>query len=252
DHLVVGLDANDDILSSPIKEMFTEIGMREAILHENKPDQPPETNYKNGNGKPIDGIFVTAGIRPTQGGHTGYKVIMDSDHRTLWLDIPFISILGFNPPNLHKYKICPIKAGDPRSVEAYNSWIKEGYQKHDGQVWKDYQKLKQMRKDQAPLEEIIALHSAILTNTKEIREWAAKRVRKSFNGKYAWSPEWRELKLPTLLWKMALKRFDGRVQPRYLRRLMTQCNEPDALKLTKEEVKAQLKKAEEEVACGCV
>ena len=71
-------------------------------------------------------------------------------------------------------------------------------------------------------------------------------------GKYAWSPEWREHKLPVLLWKKVIKRFDGRVKPKYLRRLMNQCNEPDALLLSKSQAEEKLRQAEKEFSVSCV
>ena len=37
DHILVGLDANDDIRKSPVQKMFTELGMHDAILGLHKP-----------------------------------------------------------------------------------------------------------------------------------------------------------------------------------------------------------------------
>ena len=57
DHIIVGLDANDDVRKSPIQKMFRELGMRESIL-DMHPADPPETNCKNNKRVPIDGIFM--------------------------------------------------------------------------------------------------------------------------------------------------------------------------------------------------
>ena len=59
------------------------------------------------------------------------------------------------------------------------------------------------------------------------------------------------MKQPVLLWKKVLKRFTGHVKPKYLKRLMNQCNEPDALKLSKAEVEKKLWEAELKFDAAC-
>ena len=216
DHIIVGLDANDDIRKSPVRKMLVDQGLKESVLSINAPSVPPETNYKNNKGVPIDGIFVTPGIKPTRGGYSAYNEFMDSDHRTLWLDVPFTSALGFNPPNLHQHKMRAVKAGDPRSVECYNGWVRKGMLKEDNKVFKNLHLLKKLKIDQAPLEEIISIHASILSDSNRHKIWASNRAKKSFFGKYAWSPEWKAIKMPVLMWKMVQKRFTGNVKPKFL------------------------------------
>ena len=144
DQIILGLDANEDVRNGPVRTMLHELGMKEAILSLNRPHQPPETNSKNNQRKPSDAIFTTAGIQPTQGGYTAYNTIMASDHRALWLDIPRTSTLGFNPPNLHKHEIRPVKASDPRSVNTYNKWVREGYKREHDMVPKNIALLKKL------------------------------------------------------------------------------------------------------------
>ena len=194
--------------------MLREIGLREAILHSNKPDGPPETNSANGNRVPIDGIFTTANIKPSQAGYTGYNVIMQSDHRGLWMDIPFASALGFNPPNLHKRAIKQVRAHDPTSVATFNKLVKEEFKKGKDAVPKNLALLKQLQIEKAPLEEIIAMHSLVLRESELARHNARRRTRKAFMGKYAWSPEWRSYKMPVLLWTKVVKNFTGKVNNR--------------------------------------
>ena len=183
DQIILGLDMNADVRTSKTATMLRELGLTEAILKHNRPDPPPETNYKNGNRVPIDGIFTTANIRPTQAGYTGYNVIMQSDHRGLWMDIPFESALGFNPPNLHKRDIKSVRAHDPRSVDIFNKLVHEGFKKEHDQTPKNLALLKQLRIDGAPLEEIIALHSQVLSDSNRIRLHASNRARKVFMGR---------------------------------------------------------------------
>ena len=50
DHIIVGLDANDDIRKSPVRKMLVDQGLKESVLSINAPSVPPETNYKNNKG----------------------------------------------------------------------------------------------------------------------------------------------------------------------------------------------------------
>ena len=43
DHIILGLDANDDVRDSPVQKMLVELGLKEAIL-DMHPQDPPETN----------------------------------------------------------------------------------------------------------------------------------------------------------------------------------------------------------------
>ena len=214
-HIIIGLDANDDVRDSPVQRMLTELGLKEAIL-DMHPTDPPETNWRNSNRKPIDGIFCTPGIEPTQGGYCAYKTVIDSDHRTLWIDVPFTSVLGHNPPNLHKHSIRAVRADDPRSVERYTSLVKQGYNKTKTGPIQNFQTLLKLRQDKGHLSDIIEMHARVLEESTSIKHWANNKSKRSFLGKYAWSPEWKAMKNPVLLWKKALKRFTGKVQPKYL------------------------------------
>ena len=102
-HITVGLDANNDVRDSPVQRMLTELGLKDAILSMH-PNEIPETNYKNGKSMPTDGLFCSPGIKPEKGGFSEHKAFVDSDHRSLWLDIPFTSALG---PKQTRYVAVP-------------------------------------------------------------------------------------------------------------------------------------------------
>jgi hypothetical protein len=117
DHIVLGIDCNEDARSGAIAKMLRCLGMKDAILGLHSKSDPPETCNKNHNRRPIDGIFVTSGIKPTAGGYSSYGQMMDSDHRTLWIDIPFTSFLGHNPPNRPNRQPRRLRGKDPRTTE---------------------------------------------------------------------------------------------------------------------------------------
>jgi hypothetical protein len=189
EHIVIGLDMNEDARTGNTSTMLREIGLTDAIIKLHRPDIPPETNYKNNQGRPIDAIFTTPGIAPVEGGYMPYKAFMDSDHRALWIDVPFTSFLGHNFPHMHNRIQCRVNPKDPRSVHKYTQWVHKYFKKQDNQILKDLEQLKQMRLDNSPVESVIALHASIIQESNKAKHWAAKKTRRVFLGKYAWSPE---------------------------------------------------------------
>ncbi len=59
DHIVLGIDCNEDARSGAIAKMLRCLGMKDAILGLHPTKDPTETCNKNHNRRPIDGIFVT-------------------------------------------------------------------------------------------------------------------------------------------------------------------------------------------------
>ena len=62
DHIILGMDANDDVSQSPIHSFFHLLGMKEAILSKNKHISPPATYNRNYNHKPINRLWCLAGL----------------------------------------------------------------------------------------------------------------------------------------------------------------------------------------------
>ena len=165
DHIIIGLDLNDDARDCPTQRMLTSLGLRDAILDLHTVDEPPETNKRNSSGTPIDAIFATPGIVPSKGGYMPYGQIMDSDHRVLWIDIPFTSILGYNPPHLNKPQLRPVNAKDPRSYQRFAEAAKKEMQQENCDILQNLQRLKDMRHNDTPLLQVIATHAALLEET---------------------------------------------------------------------------------------
>jgi hypothetical protein len=203
-------------------------------------------------GTPIDAIFTTPGIEPTSAGYLPYKALMDSDHRALWIEVPFTSILGHNFPHKSKQEPAAVNPKDPRSVKTYTDWVKKGFACQDNKILQDLAQLKSMRGDMSKLSEVIALHAAISEENKLVCKWAADKTRRTFMGKYAWSPEWQEAKQPIWMWKMVTKKKKGgKVNGKYLKSLMHQCGHPKALHLSIPQLEANLSKAQSEFELAC-
>ena len=244
---------NEDARTGDTAKMLLDIGLTDAIIKLHRPTLPPKTNYKNSQGRPIDAIFTTPSMAPVEGGYMPYKAFMDSDHRALWIDIPFTSFLGHNYPHVHPRKPVTVNPKDPRSVQKYNKLVHQSFKRQDNQIFKDLENLKRMRTDHSPLEAVIALHASIIHESNKAKHWAAKKTRRYFLGKYAWSPEWKAAKIPLLFWKLVLKRKrGGKVKRDYLRRLAHKCKNNDWWLLTTEEIQSRLSAAEAKFDYDCV
>ncbi|CAJ1935599.1 unnamed protein product [Cylindrotheca closterium] len=94
--ILLGLDANEDVSynspSSFRQEMRSE-GLTEAILRRHQGPYPATTQSRTTD-TPIDGIFVTDGVRVTAGGYLDFQQYFTSDHRGLWIDIDLEATLG--------------------------------------------------------------------------------------------------------------------------------------------------------------
>ena len=235
DHIILGLDANEDVRSGKIAAMTSKLGMHEAVLRMHRPSVPPETHNRNTHQIPIDGIFVTPGIQPTQGGYTSYGQCVASDHRSIWLDIPYTSILGHNLPDMHRRPTRRLQAKDPRLVDKYNKISKKAMAQSQQALPKEVQRLVTMCKEGASRIDIMIQHSHILKHSVRIRLEAARKTRHIYSGKWAWSPEWRKLERQVKLWRVAKQRFHRRIRGRYLRRLMKRAGNQDCFQLNEEQ-----------------
>ena len=75
------------------------------------------------------------------------------------------------------------------------------------------------------------------------KRWAGQKVQRKFTGTHAWSPDWRAKKRTVLCWKLVVKQFTGKVNPKFLHRLLRKCNEPTALSLSKAEAELRWEEA---------
>ena len=245
DHVILGVDANEDVREGPFHDTMSNLGLRDAVLDLHPGQTPPETCNRNHQRKPIDGLFVSAGIQPTFGGYTDYGTTVNSDHRSLWLDIPFTSILGFNPPNPPNPNPRRLRAKDPRCRDKYNTITKKQFAKAKSGLFEDIQKLRDLREQGAPKMQIIMQHSKALSKCIPLRKEAARKARHIYDKAYEWSPTWRQLEAEVQLWRVAQKRFKRRIKGKYLRRLMKKAGNQDCFLLNEAETIIRFKNATE-------
>jgi hypothetical protein len=124
DQVIIGMDANEDVRGGDTARIFAEMDMREVILEAHHDKSPPATCDKNTNREPIDGIFATPGIRIVAGGYSAFNSGCPSDHRYLWIDIPYEDAFGYAAPPLFPPSARRLKSKDLMMVQRYNSKVK--------------------------------------------------------------------------------------------------------------------------------
>jgi hypothetical protein len=113
DHLVLGMDANEDVRQGEVHDMLSSIGLREVILELHNDQSPPATYNRNQSREPINGIWATRGITITRGGYLAFGEGCPSDHRVLWFDASYSVALGQRPPAMAPLQHKRLKAKDP-------------------------------------------------------------------------------------------------------------------------------------------
>jgi hypothetical protein len=69
DHIIIGMDANEDVRYGSINLAFKGLGLREAILDKHSDKSPPATQNRNTNRHPINGIWTSVCISISAGGY---------------------------------------------------------------------------------------------------------------------------------------------------------------------------------------
>ena len=116
DHIILCMDANDDVRQPRLRQFTQSLGMKDAILSQHS--NPPATCDKNTQRQPIDAIWTTPGLTPVFSGYLPFHKGCPSDHRMLWIDLVQDTFLGHST-KLAIPKPRRLKASDPRIVQKY-------------------------------------------------------------------------------------------------------------------------------------
>ncbi|CAJ1938405.1 unnamed protein product [Cylindrotheca closterium] len=107
------------------QEMWSE-GLTKAILRQHQGPYPATTQSRTMD-TPIDGIFVTDGVRVMAGGYLDFQQYFKSDHRGLWIDIDLEATLGAPPVTSPSFQPGRLTLADGRSVDRYIKAAEAGY-----------------------------------------------------------------------------------------------------------------------------
>jgi len=233
DLLIVNMDANED-LSHPTSKVQTamyELGL-EHPMYENFHPSLPNT-CKRGSA-PIDGMFVTEGLRPSAMGYFSFDEFPSSDHRVLWLDFDNTELFGNRIPNIITPAARRLKLEDPAVVERFVSHYTAYLKKT-----KLPDQLKALRSNipHLTIDEIEKEYDRLdRIRVKGILQ-AEKLCRKLKMGALYWTPELAEIHTSLNYWNKAVKRTQGRkIDTRHLNRLALAAGAPQYASLTKEQI----------------
>jgi hypothetical protein len=124
DHIVFGMDANEDIRRGDVHDQLALAGFRELILDLHPDLSPPATQNRNTQREVIDGLWGTPGVTITKGGYLGFGDACPSDHRLLWFEASFSVAFGQRPSELAPMQPKRLKAKDPRLAKKYKKRVK--------------------------------------------------------------------------------------------------------------------------------
>jgi hypothetical protein len=81
-HVVLGMDANEDVRNGPVSKRLEEVGMMEGVINHHQTSSVPATCAKNRSRTRIDSIWISPGIEILQCGFLPFHDYkgFDSDH----------------------------------------------------------------------------------------------------------------------------------------------------------------------------
>jgi hypothetical protein len=191
EHIVLMMDANEDVRGTTMTQFLATLQMREVILERNGEDVAPRTHIRGQ--KPIDGIFVTDSIDIINGGYASFDQGVQArraDHRCLWIDIHVVDVFGHRMPGPVKFQARRVNGQDPRTINAFNAHYK-AFALRTGLARRIF-----WLEDHAVYPLPIELHAeaeAIAQLRYEGIQYADKRCRKLHLGGAAYTPEFKSL-----------------------------------------------------------
>jgi hypothetical protein len=241
DHIILGIDANEDVRTGDTKEFCRSLGLKDMILDRHKSLSPPATCDKNTNREPIDAIFATAGLTAKFGGYLAYGDGTPSDHRILWVDIDY-SVLGYDNPISSPKNIRRLHTRDPRLVEKYNLRVEKALRSTG--LLDRLQKIKQEALELGWSDELQEEYNRISTLNTQLRKNIERSIRKLRMGAIPWSPRLQVYRDKIEIWQMLLKKRSGRkISNRKLRRLLCKSDIDGAYELNLVQLSAKLDEA---------
>jgi hypothetical protein len=236
DHVILGMDANEDVRRGETDEILGQAGLCEIILELHNDQSPPATHNRNNKRELIDGFWTTRGITITKGGYLAFGEGFSSDHHALWFEALHSVALGQRLTEMALLQPKRLKSKDPRLAKKYIKQVKlkmktTGFQTRFNafkmNVTTDWNKMM--------LVEYNWLQNENTTICKEVES----KLRKLFMGGVPWSPEIQILRDKIEAWYMLVrKKKNVQVSVKCIRRFLKKvpsitnaftCTLPEAL-----------------------
>ena len=239
EQLIVMGDLNEDVRHQEV-EVWKELGLVEVVSSRYR-DPPPTFNQTKKLSRPIDGIWVSAGLEIRKSGYLAFEEGCPSDHRMIWVDLNFEELFGCPWNNLSTRTPQKLKVGHPRLVEKYNNEVFKALQKY-----KLIEKLERLatQSKECWSQEMEDEYNCIYESQVDIRKKVEQKLRKLKTGGRPWSPRLQRYRDTIEVWSLILKkRKKIHTYSSVIRRLIHKLGLQEALKLTLNEVEQKLEEA---------
>ena len=238
DQILLGMDINDNVTLQSVRQPFRDIGLEEVITHRHQ--GPVPSTYNRGLA-PIDGIFASSTLQDVSCGYLAFGDGVPSDHRCLWIDIPYSIAFGHDIPPCVKPSARRLKCTDPRTVKQYLDYYEAFVKQHH----------------LAERAFSLQTRAAYPLAAAEADEWesidtlriqgmlqAEKQCRKLRQGTIAWSPELQQSINTVTAWQLVCRSLRGvKVNSKFLHRSCAQAGIPAAPRSTLTDAQTALSQA---------
>ncbi len=237
DHIILMIDGNSNMKQSDLRNTLSSLTLKEVILDKHGL-QGPSTFRRNNTKNPIDGIWATPSINISAGGYFDYdELILNTDHRCLWIDISYITAFGHTMPAIIKPSARRLHCRDPRLVDNYVRIFKKIIVQHN--LLSKVRKLKELSAHPLCLE-----GKQLYEEIDELRckgvQLAERKCRKLRMGQVAYSPQLRLASRTIKAWSLIEKKAKGmKVSSRLLNRTLKKSGLPTSTRSLKKEVISQ-------------
>jgi hypothetical protein len=218
-HLVITMDANDDVRTGPVAAFFRSLDMKEVILTRYTRKSPHATQNRNNSREPIDGIWVTPGLKAVSAGCLPFGYGCPSDHRAIWIDLAYDDVFGYKghpyiPPAIRR-----LNSRNPHIVEKYRKAVRRELEALGLPLKLRVVHAKAIRDGWSyQLEEE---YNRIHTLHTDIQQRVEHRIRKLRMGEVPWSPKLQIFRDKIELWSSLYKKRCGlKMSTRKIRRLL--------------------------------
>jgi hypothetical protein len=203
DHVVLGMDTNEDVKKGEVNTIFTALGLREVILDLHKDLSPPATHNMNTQREVIDGYWATSGIQITRGGYLAFGEGCPSDHRALYFDATYSVAFGQRPTEMAAVQPKRLKAKDPRLTKKYVQQVNARMLEEGFKAQFDTFKLKATIDWNSTLE---ADYNKLQQENTAIRKSVESKLRKLFMGGVPWSVALQRFRDRIEIWSMLVRK----------------------------------------------
>jgi hypothetical protein len=224
DHVLLILDGNYNMKNSDFSKALQQLTMEKVILKRHGLNGPA-TYKRNLTNTPIDGIWATQGICIENGGYFAYEeVIMNTDHRCLWVDIPFSSIFGHSLPPSKRRNARRLHCKDPRLVE---NFIRLYHQFAAPLKLFERVNLLEINAKHMSKSQLIEEYEELDSIRCQVTASAEAKCRKLRTGQVAFSPELNEARSIIKAWSLLVNKAKGqKVSSRMISRALKKTTLP--------------------------